>query len=86
MHSKCMWSGKKNRLPALIGPRGVLQYMCTTGDYALVGALGDDDDGSDSGSAYIFVRSGTSWSQQVKLTASDAGAPFRRLRPRRIEI
>jgi hypothetical protein len=27
--------------------------------------------GLDAGSAYVFVRSGTSWSQQAKLTASD---------------
>ena len=42
------------------------------GDYAIVGAYGDDDHGSYSGSAYIFKRSGTTWSQQQKLTASDA--------------
>ena len=47
------------------------------GDYAIIGAYRDDDDGSDSGSAYIFVRNGTSWSQQAKLTASDAAASDR---------
>ena len=40
-----------------------------SGDNAIMGAWGNDDDG---GSAYIFTRSGTSWSQQTKLTASDA--------------
>ncbi|WP_405575899.1 LamG-like jellyroll fold domain-containing protein [Winogradskyella sp. Asnod2-B02-A] len=44
------------------------------GDYAIVGAFGNDDAGSSSGSAYIFVRSGSSWTEQVKLTASDAAA------------
>ena len=44
------------------------------GDYAIVGAPYDDDNNeSGSGSAYIFTRSGTSWSQQAKLTASDPG-------------
>ena len=42
------------------------------GDYAIVGAPWDDDASSMSGSAYIFVRSGTTWSQQAKLVASDA--------------
>jgi hypothetical protein len=42
-----------------------------SGDYAIVGAVRDDDNGSNSGSAYVFLRSGTSWSQQAKLTASD---------------
>ncbi len=41
---------------------------------ALVGSPEDDDGGSASGSAYVFVRSGTAWSQQAKLTASDAAA------------
>ncbi|MDM8540185.1 FG-GAP repeat protein [Desulfococcaceae bacterium HSG9] len=45
-----------------------------SGDYAVVGADGDDDNGNDSGSAYIFYRSGTSWTQQAKLTAGDAAA------------
>ncbi len=43
-----------------------------SGDTAVVGAYLDDDAGSQSGSAYVFVRSGTSWSEQAKLTASDA--------------
>jgi len=42
-----------------------------SGDTAVIGARGDDDLGTDSGSAYVFVRSGTTWSQQAKLTASD---------------
>ncbi|MCX5634647.1 MAG: FG-GAP repeat protein, partial [Planctomycetota bacterium] len=45
-----------------------------SGDLAIVGAYGDDDKGSDSGSAYVFLRSGTSWSQQAKLLASDGAA------------
>ena len=44
------------------------------GDTVVVGATGDDDGGTDSGSAYVFVRGGTSWSQRTKLTASDAAA------------
>ena len=42
------------------------------GDYVIASAHQDDDGGTTSGSAYIFVRDGTSWSQQAKLTASDA--------------
>ncbi len=45
-----------------------------SGDYAIVGASKDYDNGDNSGAAYIFKRDGTSWSQQAKLTASD-GAP-----------
>ncbi|NNF32973.1 MAG: hypothetical protein HKN68_02635 [Saprospiraceae bacterium] len=42
-----------------------------SGDYAIVGAYGNDDSGSSSGSAYIFKLSGGSWIQEAKLLASD---------------
>jgi hypothetical protein len=45
-----------------------------SGDRALAGAPFDDDNGSSSGSAYVFVRSGTSWTQEAKLTASNGAA------------
>ncbi|MBC8377697.1 MAG: S8 family serine peptidase, partial [Planctomycetes bacterium] len=41
------------------------------GDTVIVGAHQNDDNGSNSGSAYIFQRNGTIWTQQAKLTASD---------------
>jgi len=45
------------------------------GDTALVGAGGDNHAGGvDAGSAYVFVRNGTVWTQQQRLSASDAGA------------
>jgi len=44
------------------------------GDTALIGALMDDDNGVDSGSAYVFTRTGTTWTQQAKLLASDGAA------------
>ena len=51
--------------------------VAISGDYAIVGARGDDDNGSASGSSYIFQRSGESWGQQEKITASDgAGGDF----------
>ncbi|MBN2474707.1 MAG: pre-peptidase C-terminal domain-containing protein [Pirellulales bacterium] len=45
-----------------------------SGNTALVGAYGDDDAGSASGSAYIYRFDGTQWTQQQKLTASDGAA------------
>jgi len=41
------------------------------GDTAIVGAPGDDPP-TGSGSAYVFVRTGTAWTQQAKLRAPDA--------------
>jgi hypothetical protein len=48
--------------------------VSVSGDTAVVGAYGADTAFTDAGSAYVFVRSGTAWSQQQKLTASDAAA------------
>ena len=45
-----------------------------SGDYAIVGAYLDDDNGADSGSAYIYFRDNGVWTQQAKLTASDGAA------------
>ena len=44
------------------------------GDIAIIGSRADDDGGSGSGSAYIFTRSGSTWTQQQKLVASDDAA------------
>ena len=40
------------------------------GDTAVIGAYGDDDDGSTSGSAYVFTRTNGIWTQVAKLTAA----------------
>ncbi len=42
-----------------------------SGDSALIGTDGDDDQGESSGSAYVFNRTGGDWTQQAKLLASD---------------
>ena len=44
------------------------------GDTAVIGAHAADDKGSNSGSAYVFTRSGGSWMQQDKLIAGDGTA------------
>src|SRR5262249_40020856 len=48
--------------------------VAISGDTIVVGAFNDDSPLSNAGSAYVFVRSGTTWTQQQKLTASDAAA------------
>ena len=46
--------------------------VAISGNTVIIGSSLDDDAGSESGSAYIFTRTGTLWSEQAKLTASDA--------------
>ena len=49
--------------------------VAVSGDTAIIGAANDDDNGANSGSAYVFVRAANgTWSQQVKLTAKDGAA------------
>jgi uncharacterized repeat protein (TIGR01451 family) len=48
--------------------------VAVSGDTALVGAYGDDDNGYNSGSAYVFVRNqggADAWGQVAKLAAAD---------------
>ena len=46
--------------------------VAISGDTVVVGVVGDDDTGEHSGSAYVFIRDGSEWNQQGKLTAEDA--------------
>jgi regulation of enolase protein 1 (concanavalin A-like superfamily) len=48
--------------------------MSSNGNTAIVGAMFEDTGGSSAGAAYIFTRSGTTWTQQVKIQASDKQA------------
>jgi hypothetical protein len=43
-----------------------------SGNTAVIGASGDDDNGNSSGSAYVFREVGGVWQQIAKLTAADA--------------
>jgi hypothetical protein len=47
--------------------------VALSGETAVIGAMSDYDPGA-GGSAYVFVRNGAAWSQQAKLTASDASS------------
>ena len=51
---------------------GVSVSISSDGSSVIVGANTEDTTATDAGSAYIFTRSGTSWSQQAKIQASDA--------------
>jgi hypothetical protein len=48
--------------------------VAVDGDTAVATAIGRDDAGADSGAAYVFVRNGTTWTEQAKLVASDGAA------------
>ena len=70
--------GQQAKLTASDGATGDYfgESVSISGNYAIVGAYGDDDKGSLSGSAYIFKRDpdSESWGEQAKLTAPDGAA------------
>jgi hypothetical protein len=48
--------------------------ISSDGNTAVVGATTEDTGANDAGAAYIFTRSGSTWSQQAKIQASDKEA------------
>jgi len=76
VRSGSTWS-QQTKLTASDGAAGEQfgNSVALSGDTALVGAIFDTVGSNGSqGSAYVFTRSGTSWSQQAKLSASDGAA------------
>jgi hypothetical protein len=45
--------------------------VALSGDLALIGTIGDGDNGANSGAAYAFWYDGATWSQQAKLNSPD---------------
>ncbi len=48
--------------------------VALAGNTAVISASNDDDQGTDSGSAYVFIRNGLTWSQQTKILPTDGAA------------
>lgn len=71
------WTEEAKLLPSDGAADDVFGYsVAVSGDAALVGAVGDDDNGSYSGSAYVFRYNpaGGSWTEETKILASDGVA------------
>jgi hypothetical protein len=51
--------------------------ISSNGNKVIVGAQNEDTGATDAGAAYIFTRSGSSWSEQQKIQASDKQASDR---------
>ena len=72
VRSGTTWSEQEKLMPSDISQYDSFGIsVAIAGDYVIVGSFRDDDKGYDSGSAYIFVRSGSTWTQQQKLVPSD---------------
>ena len=69
------WSEQAILVPSVpaAGDRFGFQ-VAISGDTLIAGAPNRDSATNDAGGAFIFVRTGTTWSEEGKLRASDAGA------------
>ncbi len=62
---------------ATLAPSGGADYdffgssVALSGEVAVIGSPGDDDKGSSSGSAYVFGRSGGTWTEREKIVPAD---------------
>lgn len=70
------WSQQANLTASDAQTGDLFSYVSFNSDasYIICGADGEDTNGGNAGAAYIFTRSGSSWSEQQKITASDAAA------------
>ena len=74
-HGQCVGTEYAALLPA--DGAELDEFGCSvaiSGDIAVIGALWDDDQGEDSGSAYVFRFDGSGWQEEAKLLPSDGAA------------
>jgi hypothetical protein len=75
LNDPSVWSQEALLLPATADPGDKIgERVAISGDTVILGAPLDDDTATDSGAAYIYTRSGTTWTLEQKLKASDAQA------------
>jgi hypothetical protein len=69
------WIEETKLLPDEVGPEDEFgAAVSMSGNWALIGATKDDDNGENSGAAYLFHFNGVNWEQYQKLLASDGVA------------
>jgi hypothetical protein len=67
-----MWTQQAKLVGSDTVPGDTFGYdVSLSGDTVIVGAVNDDDNGDYSGSAFVFTRTGTTWTQEAKLLPSD---------------
>jgi hypothetical protein len=68
-----VWSLQEKLLPPEVSTSDNFGYSVSiSGDTIVVGAYGDDDIDDDTGAAYVFTRTGGTWTLEQKLVANDA--------------
>jgi len=73
----CDWTEQAKLVPPAserVGGMWFGQHLAVQGDVALVGAPYADEAGDQSGTAYVFERSGETWTMDSKVTPADAAS------------
>ena len=66
------WTEIATLIGADVSDTDIFGYSISiSGDYAIIGAYNDDDNGENSGAAYIFQNTSGTWSEIAKITADD---------------
>ncbi len=73
VRSGSVWTQQQKLVSSLPGVNGLFGFsLALSGDTALIGAVAESSPGvSSAGAAYVFVRSGSVWSLEQRLVASD---------------
>jgi hypothetical protein len=76
VHHRAVWEQQARLLANFGAANDYFGYsVAISGNTVLAGAYADDAGAStDQGSAYVFVRNGTTWTQQAQLLAADGAA------------
>lgn len=70
-----IWSFQQKLTPDDVADQDVFgRWLHMQGNTIVASSPWDDDQGNNSGSVFVFVRNGTVWNQQSKLTAPDPAA------------
>ena len=68
------WGSEQQLTPSDAAHGDFFGRVSISGDQLVVGAWGDDDNGTNSGSVYVYEKDANgTWGNEQKLTASDAG-------------
>ena len=69
-----VWSEQAQLIPSDVGTFSLRAEVAVEGDTAIVGApFQDSPAGANAGAAYIFTRSGSTWTEQAKLVEASPG-------------
>ncbi len=73
--SEGAWSSSAKLMSPSVSEGAAFGYSVSMAwDTAVIGAISDIENGASTGSAYVFTKEGSEWTETIRLVASDASA------------